>query len=516
MKKITRLFSVLIAFFAIMGTSVSAQTLTKDGQFPIHSSASEPRWMFIQHNINGGVMELSDSGTEIHTLARLLVNGNERQLWRFERVGENQYKIFNKARAGSFTESGTWDETLTSATAPTFEIKVGNEANKLIIKNVSGNFIQSASETGTVSTVTEENDARPYWAIVETVGGSTESAPVWYQLRSKRTNNITILYDDNGTVKHKSTSKLTDDTQMWRIEETTNGYLVINKASGKAMKMTGALGTANNLTTVDKASAEAFVFSPDYKALGNVYFYRQGTTYQALDYWGDGRLALFNKSQNDTHPNRFLNGIQEYHLKYKKMVTFAQGLIDDAINNPPQAKLDAYQAAVDKLKLAGTLTDLNNELGDFFNAVNAFLAPGISPNGGSDLTGSQTVTLIPYYPGGVLYYTTDGSTPGDTEATILYTGPITITATTTLKAKYGNDGTQSDTSEATFTFSTTGVDKVTLQNGISVNNGIITVKGVEDFEVYSLAGQQVNANRKLQAGIYLVKVKETAVKVVVR
>ncbi len=63
---------------------------------------------------------------------------------------------------------------------------------------------------------------------------------------------------------------------------------------------------------------------------------------------------------------------------------------------------------------------------------------------------------------------------------------------------------------------TTGVDEITLQQGVSVNNGIITVKGVENFEVFSLAGQQVNAKQKLQAGVYIVKLNDAALKVVVK
>ncbi len=71
---------------------------------------------------------------------------------------------------------------------------------------------------------------------------------------------------------------------------------------------------------------------------------------------------------------------------------------------------------------------------------------------------------------------------------------------------------------ATFTKieTSTGVEEATLSQGVSVNNGIITVKGVKDFEVYSLAGQQINAKQALQAGVYIVKVKDTAVKVVVK
>ena len=70
-----------------------------------------------------------------------------------------------------------------------------------------------------------------------------------------------------------------------------------------------------------------------------------------------------------------------------------------------------------------------NSLSVFGNA--SFLAlPLITPNGGT-FTNSVSVTLSDSVSGVTLYYTLDGSTP--TTNSILYTGPIVITQTTSLK-----------------------------------------------------------------------------------
>jgi hypothetical protein len=58
-------------------------------------------------------------------------------------------------------------------------------------------------------------------------------------------------------------------------------------------------------------------------------------------------------------------------------------------------------------------------------------APVISPNGGN-FSNTQTVTIMDDEPTAVIYFTTDGSTP--TSSSTRYTGPILLTATTTITA----------------------------------------------------------------------------------
>ncbi len=95
--------------------------------------------------------------------------------------------------------------------------------------------------------------------------------------------------------------------------------------------------------------------------------------------------------------------------------------------------------------------------------------PTFSPSGGNYLT-AQTVTIATATSGANIRYTTDGTTPSDTAGTV-YSGPLTISATTTLKAvAYGPGYTNSAVATAVYnilavtpTFSPTGGNYLTAQ-----------------------------------------------------
>ncbi len=81
--------------------------------------------------------------------------------------------------------------------------------------------------------------------------------------------------------------------------------------------------------------------------------------------------------------------------------------------------------------------------------------PTFSPVGGT-YTSSQTVTITSSTSGASIRYTTDGSTPSETVGTI-YSSPVSITVTTTLKAiAYKSGMTDSAVASATYTINTGG------------------------------------------------------------
>ena len=77
-----------------------------------------------------------------------------------------------------------------------------------------------------------------------------------------------------------------------------------------------------------------------------------------------------------------------------------------------------------------------------------------SPEGGATFTDSITVTLTPGKAGLPIRYTLNGSTP--TTSSTLYTGPITLTQTTTIRAITVTDGNPGPVFEATYSVSDLG------------------------------------------------------------
>ncbi len=95
------------------------------------------------------------------------------------------------------------------------------------------------------------------------------------------------------------------------------------------------------------------------------------------------------------------------------------------------------------------------------------IAPAFSPAGGT-YSSTQTVTITSATSGASIRYTTDGSTPSETAGT-LYSGPVSISATTTLNAiAYAAGMTDSTVTSATYTIGSGG-PVVTLFDGTSFN-----------------------------------------------
>src|SRR6266566_57687 len=99
--------------------------------------------------------------------------------------------------------------------------------------------------------------------------------------------------------------------------------------------------------------------------------------------------------------------------------------------------------------------------------------PTFSPGGGT-YTGSVTVTINDATSGATIYYTTNGSTP--TTSSAVYSGALTFTQTTTLKAMAAANGmSNSGVASATYTIQQQQVATPTFSPGGGTYTGSVTV-----------------------------------------
>jgi Legume lectin domain/Chitobiase/beta-hexosaminidase C-terminal domain/Fn3 associated len=107
-----------------------------------------------------------------------------------------------------------------------------------------------------------------------------------------------------------------------------------------------------------------------------------------------------------------------------------------------------------------------------YTLINQVPTPTFSPVPG-DYTSAQSVTISTTWPNSTIYYTTDGSTP--TTSSTVYTGPIPISSTTTLKAFATASGlTNSFLISGTYTIAANASNSINFSNGFT-NTGISLV-----------------------------------------
>jgi len=119
-------------------------------------------------------------------------------------------------------------------------------------------------------------------------------------------------------------------------------------------------------------------------------------------------------------------------------------------------------------------------------------APVFSPGGGTYST-AQSVTITTSTSGASIRYTTDGSTPSSSAGTV-YSGPVSISSTKTLKAiAYGSGLTSSSVTSATYTISTGGGGTVAFE-AESLTRTTSGVSATTDTDASASGGARVTLN----------------------
>lgn len=156
---------------------------------------------------------------------------------------------------------------------------------------------------------------------------------------------------------------------------------------------------------------------------------------------------------------------------------------------------------------AGNVTDGNAATNIYIDdvAVNkvvvaAVATPTFSPAAGSFIN-EKSVTVNCATPGATIRYTTDGSTP--TASSAIYSAPITITQTTTIKAYAVKDGMpDSEVASATYTKSVTGIDgDIVVDGGFDEGMGLWDKWFGDQYSGYSEGTVAVDNNKLMKINV---------------
>jgi len=207
----------------------------------------------------------------------------------------------------------------------------------------------------------------------------------------------------------------------FRISDTTLNYwgdFVDASASGGA----GTLSVCNFSTGGTLPQAAAPVFSP----AGSTYASAQNVTITSATGGASIRYTTDGSTPSETAGTLYSGAVNISSTTTLKAIAYESGYSDSSITS-----------ATYTINLPQVAT------------------PSFSPAGGT-YSSAQNVTISDSTSGASIRYTTNGSTPSETAGTI-YSGPVNISSTTTLKAiAYKSGLTDSSITSATYTISSGG------------------------------------------------------------
>jgi len=442
---------------------------------------------------------LVDSNDDLYDGATYLLVGASSQSSTLYALGEQGKN--NRAGVAVTDNSGviTIDNTINA-----YPIIIETVAGGYTLKDASTNYYLYNSDTGNNRLHSRENveDNNAVWTInisngvasVNNVGNTTKGVlcfnPTW-----QNNTDSNPLFAAYGSVPTNGTAALAlyvDLKTCVELEEAGLAYSVTSPIEvawdNKESFVKPTLANPNNLT-VTYSSSDETVATVD-ASTGDVTFVGNGTTtitassartstykagvatYQITvtdapaekgskdnpytpSEARDAAIALEgDASENDVYVKGIVSEVTTAYSSSFKNVTF--NLSDDGLTTSDQfvafrekSSYSSTVAAGDAVIVKGKIVYYKSTTPEFQadNAIQTLLAkPVIS--GDENFTGTTSVT-ISAADGSAVYYTTDGSNPDKNSS--VYSAPISISATTTVKAIAVKDGLETGIASKTFT-----------------------------------------------------------------
>jgi len=404
----------------------------------------------------GGILLLPDQTSGGHQ--RLLVQvGKEGKIYVVDRdsmggystSSDNNVQEISGQTGGLWSMPAYWNNYVyfwgVGKTLTAFTLSAGKLSTTPVAKG--GTTLAFPGATPSVSANGTTNGI--VWAVDTSQFGSSGNAV----LRAYNATNIaTELFNSTGNQPNNGPSNAAGPAVKFAVPTVVNGKVYVG--AQKEVDIYGLIGTTQTAATpVISPSSQSFTGTLSVTIT-------DGTSGAAIYYTTDG-------STPTTSSTKYTGAITVSTTETVSAIATATGYLTSA---------------------AATQT---------YTLQTQVLAPTFSPVGGS-YTAAQSVTISDATSGSKIYYTTDGTTPTPgSGTTTLYSGALTIGATTVVKAVATASGlSQSPVSTATYTINVggTGID---FSAGFSTSASIMTFDGSTGLDDTRL---QLTSGGTYQAG----------------
>jgi hypothetical protein len=463
------------------------------------------------------------SGLTISADAKTITSSATNIKWKFEAVGNNEFKIKSAApnsedyllckNENTGLIIATWNYT---SLQNTWNVSVNDGTNKYFYLSTE----DSASDTRYLQVYLSKPDWRTYKGANQAynlirlykkgtllplsgIGFSTASyeftlddanytaftgqaltnpnnvSVTWSssntQLASVSNGTVTFVPNKTGTTTISATFA---GNQSFRSETVSYTITVNQNDAGLSLPFTETFANAERTSTFNGGTGDLVCDNDGWEISNGAPFNgsaKFGTgsakgiaTTPALNYSGNATLTFDAAAWNQDTENKFLdlavssghiysdaslvNEITQVTLAQANWTTFTVYLKD--VETPFTVTFSAHIASKNRFFL-----DNISIVEGIDSSTETVADPSFNPAAGTYTT-AQNVSISCNTPGASIYYTTDGSTP--TASSTLYSSPISVSETMTIKAIAIKDGTSSNVVTAAYTINLPTVDYVTL------------------------------------------------------
>ena len=279
-------------------------------------------------------------------------------------------------------------------------------------------------------------------------------------------------------------ASLASNTDWYLTPETLS-----NTGGDLAVSYTGRALSANNTITVAAASDNTVSAQATVNYVADLYIVTDNGVTNGWDFYNGTQMTNNNGTYTATFTanadNTFILFARKLGdgVNWETRYVFGPNSNGDwwlDVSGNGNGTIDLYDDDPIKIQTAGNYTiTINANAGTFTitKVLEQVATPTFSPAEGT-FTEAQTVTISCATDGVTIYYTTDGTEP--TTSSTVYSAPISVSETTTIKAIAVKDGmTDSETATATYTINTTpsGQEQSITIGDESATTGYLPVYG---------------------------------------